>query len=252
MRPARLLALAAVTAALAVALAGSGSALAASRADGTPGGILTQFVQAAGKADAAALWALLSQPTRKRLGPDLATFRAKAAPGITEVVGELAHSSGLKVSLAQKLSTTWAIAAMTGSLGSGGQQQAGAYVVALRGEGGAWRVELAGPVTLRVLGPAPGAVVVAPEAQFAVEAKAPSDILGGVLYADGKKLTSSGGGTGPREITFFAPAALASTRGIHFGAAIVATSSEATAIAWTFAFVPAATPKPPTATPKSK
>jgi len=252
MRRAPVLTLAAVTAALAVALAGAGSALAATRADGTPAGIITQFVQAAGKGDSAALWALLSRPTRQRLGPDLATFRAKAAPGIAAVVGELAHSSGLKVSLVQKLSTTWAIAAMTGALGSGGQQQAGAYAVALRGEGGGWRVELAGPVTLRVLGPDPGQVVVAPETQFAVEAKAPSDILGGVLYADGKKLTSSGGGTGPRAITFFAPAALARQKGIHFGAAIVATSSEATAIAWTFAFVPAASPKPPTATPKSK
>lgn len=248
-----LAAVAVVTAALAVALAGSGSAVAAAaRADGTPAGVITRFVQAAGKGDAAALWALLSRPTRKRLGPDLATFRTKAAPGISAVVGELAHSRGLKVALVQKLSTTWAIAAMTGTLGAGGQQQAGAYAVALRGEGGGWRVELAGPVTLRVLGPDPGEVVVVPETQFAVEAKAPSAILGGVLYADGKELASNGGGTGPRAITFFAPAVLARGQGSHFGAAIVATSSDATAIAWTFAFVPAASRKPPPATPQSK
>ena len=252
MRRAPLLVLAAVTAALAVALGGAGTALAASRADGTPAGIITRFVQAAGQGDSAALWALLSRPTRQRLGPDLATFRAKAAPGITAVVGALAHSTGLKVSLVQKLSPAWAIAVMTGALGSGGQRQAGAYAVALRGEGGGWRVELAGAATLCVLGPDPGQVVVVPETQFAVEAKAPSAILGGVLFADGKELTSSGGGTGPRAITFFAPAALARQQGIHFGAAIAATSSDATAIAWTFAFVPAASPKPPTATPQAE
>jgi len=80
----RAFALAAVAFAAAAALA---PAAGAAGAGTTPGATLTAFVEAAGNADAAAMWSLLSAPTRKRLGPDLARFRRGAAVELGEGLG---------------------------------------------------------------------------------------------------------------------------------------------------------------------
>lgn len=247
-RHARLAALA-LAAALFAAAAGAGAAAAAPRADGSPGGVLRQFVEAAGKGDASTMWSLLSARSRQRLGPDFGRFRKGSAAELNRGVGTFARSSGFTVALSTELSTTWAVAVITGSRSANGQKEAGAYGVALRGEGGGWRLELDGPVKLRILGPDPGEIVVQPEPQFAVEVKATDDILGGVLYADGKALTSNAGGLGPKNVTIYAPATIVKKRGVHFGAAIAATATDASAVAWTFGFVPAklkpvAVPKP--------
>jgi len=101
------------------------------------------------------------------------------------------------------LSPQWALAVITGRRRVEGQDEAGAYAAALRGESSAWRVELGGPVSLRILGPHEGEVVRQPEPQVAVEVKANRDIMGALLYVDGKPVDAKAGGTGARAITFF-------------------------------------------------
>lgn len=252
-RPTRLLASAvAVLAGAALLVAGGAAAAsAAPQAAATPGGVLTAFVQAAGRNDARAMWSLLSSQTQKRLGPDLAAFTRLNAPGFHDAVGAFTHDGSFTVRLSQKLSAQWAIAVITGQRIVQSNPQAGAFGVALRGEGATWKLELGGPIALRILGPKEGEIVRQPEPQMAVEAKAKAEILGGLLYADGAAVKASAGGTDPRTLTFFGPAPTIKSTGVHYGAAIVATRTDAAAVAWTFGFVPtkAITTLPPGVTP---
>src|SRR5689334_23246495 len=53
--------------------------------------VLDAFVAAAGRGDARALWALLSRPSQRRLGP-FAKFRRTTATELSEGVGSFARS----------------------------------------------------------------------------------------------------------------------------------------------------------------
>ena len=217
----------------------AGSSAASRAADMSPGGTLRAFVEAAGKGDAPRMWGLLSQQSQRRLGPDLARFRKGAAVELTQRVGAFARSGGYKVGLSEQLSESWAIAVITGRRPVNGRAEAGAYGVALRGKGATWRLELGGPVRLRILGPRAGEAIAQPAPQTAVEVKAPTAIEGTILYADGKPVDARSGGTSPSAITFFGNATGVKAKGMHFAAAIAATATEGSAIAWAFRLVPA-------------
>lgn len=223
-----------------VPVAAAAPAGAARGADSSPGGVLGAFVGAAARNDAGAMWALLSAETRKRLGPVQAAFAKGAARDLSDALGGFARNGGsFKVRMSKPLGTKWAIAVITGARTIGGQAEAGAFGAALRGEGGGWRIELAGPVQLKVNEPRPGEVMAAPEPQLAVTATAKETVTGGILYADGVQLDGGAGGTGPMNLTIYGPAVNVTTQGVHFGAAIAATPHDASAVAWTFGFVPA-------------
>lgn len=224
---------------LVVAGLAAGFGAASVSADISPGGTLRAFVEAAGKGDAPRMWGLLSQQTQRRFGPDLARFRKGTAVELTEGVGAFARLGGYKVGLSEKLSESWAIAVITGRRQVEGKAEAGAYGVALRGKGAAWRLELGGPVRLRILGPRAGEAIAQPAPQTAVEVKAPTAIEGAILYADGKPVDARSGGTSPRAITFFGNATGVKAKGMHFAAAIAATATEGSAVAWAFRLVPA-------------
>lgn len=215
-------------------------------ADATPGGVLTTFVQAAGKGDAAKLWSLLSPQSQKRLGPDLAAFKKKAAASLNQGLGGFSRDGSFKVRFSTVLSSSWAVAVITGTRKVDGKAEAGAYGVVMRATAGAWRLELGGPVQVRVLGPDPGETVASPGPQVAVEAKAPRQIVGAIIWADGEAVNSSAGGTGPNNVTIYGVAPNVTGKGIHWGAGVAATATDATAVAWTFGLVPAGGGKLPT------
>lgn len=225
--------------ALIVGALAAGPSAGARRADASPGGTLRSFVESAGKGDARRMWSLLSKQTQQRYGPDLVRFRATAAVELTKGAGAFARSGGFKVALSQKLSGAWAVAAITGRRSVEGRVEAGAYGVALRGEGALWRLELGSPVRLRILGPDAGEVITLPGPQVAVEVKAPTAIEGAIVYADGKTIDARSGGTSPSTATFFGTATGIKAKGVHFAAAIAATATEGSAVAWAFSLVPA-------------
>ena len=224
--------------ALAAAAFTTGSATAARTAKVTPGATLRAFVEAAGKGDVPRLWALLSKQTQRRLGPDLAGFRKGRAVELTAGVGAFARSGGYRVGLAEKLSESWAIAVITGPRHVEGRTEAGVYGIALRGDGAVWRLELGGPVRLRILGPKAGEVIARPGPQTAVEVQAPTAIEGAVLYADGKPIDARSGGTSASAVTFFGNATGVKAKGLHFAAAIAVTATEGSAVAWAFRLAP--------------
>lgn len=228
---------AAASAALAPGAAAAPAFPATAAAPG-PATVLANFVRAAGKGDAAAMWALLSAPSRKRLGPDLARFRSGAAVELGEGLGSYSRSGSFTVRYSVVLSPQWAFVAITGRRSVEGQVERGAYAVALRGEPGGWRVELGSPVKVRILGPHEGEVVRQPQPQVAIEVKANKDIVGALLLVDGVSVDAKSGGLGPRAITFYGVANLVRTTSIHYGAAIAATATDATGVAWAFEFVP--------------
>ena len=220
------------------ALAAGPSAGARSAAP-SPGDAIRSFVEAAGKGNTARMWSLLSRQTQRRYGPDLARFRKGTAVELTEGVGAFARSGGYKVRLSDALSASWAIAVVAGRRSVEGQTEDGAYGVALRGDGAAWKLELGGPVGLRILGPHAGEVIAHPVPQTAVEAKAPSAIEGAILYADGQAIDARSGGLSSRAVTFFGNATAVKAKGVHFAAAIAVTATEGSAVAWAFRLVPA-------------
>lgn len=228
-----------VVSALIAAMLVAGPSAGARQATAPPGATLRSFVEAAGKGDARRMWGLLSKQTQKRYGPDLARFRKTTAVELTEGVGSFARSGTFKVALSQKLSGAWAVAVVTGRRSVEGQLESGAYGVALRGNGAVWRLELGSPVRLRILGPHAGEVITQPGPQVAVEVKAPTAIEGAVLYADGKVVDARSGGTSLRAITFYGVASGVKGNGMHFAAAMAATATEGSAVAWAFRLAPA-------------
>ena len=227
-----------VAAGLVVAALAAGSGTATRAADASPGSTLRAFVEAAGKGDAARMWGLLSKQTQRRYGPDLARFRKGTAVELTEGVGSFARSGSFRVGLSDTLSDSWAIAVVTGRRQVEGQSEDGAYGAALRGDGAAWRLELGGPVRLRILGPHPGEVVTYVGPQTAVEAKAPTAIEGAILYGDGTPIDARSGGTSSRFVTFFGNATGVKAKGVHFAAALAVTATEGSAVAWAFRLSP--------------
>lgn len=224
--------------ALAAVVFATGSAAAARTTEASPASTLRAFVEAAGKGDAPRMWGLLSKQAQRRLGPDLVRFRKGTAVELTEGVGAFARAGGYRVRLSDTLSDTWAIAVITGRRTVEMQTEDGAYGVALRGDRGTWRLELGGPVRLRILGPHAGEVVTYVGPQTAVEAKAPTAIEGAILYADGKPVDARSGGLNSRAITFFGNATAVKAKGVHFAAALAVTATEGSAVAWAFRLDP--------------
>ena len=238
-----LLALAAVVAALA---AGGASAAPAARAakpvaETSPGKVLSTFVKAAGTNDTATMWGLLSSATKKRFGGSLEAFRKGEAPELVGALGQLARGDAFTMRMSEKLSSVFAFAVVTSRRVVKGQKEEAAYAAAMRAEGAGWKLELGGPVSLRVIGPDQGEVVAAPEPQMAVEAKAKEQIIGAILYADGVPIDGNAGGTGPNNVTIYGVATNVAKPGVHYGAAVAGTATDISAVAWTFGFVPAKT-----------
>jgi hypothetical protein len=118
--------------------------------------VLDDFVQAAGRRDYDAMFDLLSLRTRSRYGATPAALRQGAGNQLAIVLGALAREGGTyKPVMAKKLSDTFSVAAIQGSVTAKNRTEYGAYAVPLRREDGKLKIELAGTASFNPVTPEP-------------------------------------------------------------------------------------------------
>ena len=197
-----------------------------------PGPTLAEFVAAARSGDDEAMWALLSTPTRERLGPTPAKFRRGEGRRLRTNLGSFIEGRSA-IFLNEQVSADFAVAAFGGRQAVGGKNRRGAFAAALRYEDGEWRVELGGPVKLEALVPDPGEVE-NENAQVAAGVAADAAILEGGLWLDGDAVSGESGGTDDRHITFYSDPVTGLEQGPHAAVAFASTAHDASALAWLF------------------
>ena len=181
------------------------------------------------------MWGLLSRPTRGSIGPTLAEFRSSTAQELTRGLGALA--AGTRVTLSRSLDEEWAVAAVAGVRVVEGKREDFSYGAALRREGGALRLELAGAV---VSGHEPGPLEEVTERHPAIATtiSAGSDVTRVLAWLDGRPLPAA---RGEEDLPFTAtlrgrrPEPLAPGR--HEVVVFAATDRTAVASAWSFTVV---------------
>jgi hypothetical protein len=150
-------------------------------ADPEPGLTVLRFVQAARRGDAEKMWGLLSEPTKRSIGPGVLSFARGTAPDLYDSFADFRQG---QVLLSRKLDDTWAVGAVTGRFETDeGDMDPAAYALALRREHGKWRVELAGLVIARLSPPPADTVGDTPE--FRAEAQAGNGVERMLLWLDG-------------------------------------------------------------------
>jgi hypothetical protein len=177
---------------------------------------------AASRKDAAALWALLSASSRKRLGPTQSAFAAKSASTIEEAL-EPFVGSGAKPFISHRISERFGVVAI--------RRGADVFAVPLRNQQGKWRVEWPGPVKIDIGGPQPGSSTVV--GQVGVEIHAPGPPTAGLIWVDGQPVEPRIY-TGPRSATVFSNLAKPLVPGVHSAVAYAEWAADASALAWTF------------------
>lgn len=118
--------------------------------------VLDDFVNAAGRRDYQGMFDLVSLRTRTRYGDTPAAFEQNAGTQLAIVLGSLARAGGTFAPvMAKRLSETWSVAAIQGSVTAKNRTEHGAYAVPLRREDGKLRIELAGSATFNPVTPEP-------------------------------------------------------------------------------------------------
>jgi len=150
-------------------------------ADPEPGLTVLRFVQAARRGDAQRMWGLLSEPTKRSIGPGVLSFARGTAPDLYDSFADFRQG---QVLLSRKLDDTWAVGAVTGRFETDdGDTEPAAYALALRREHGKWRVELAGLVIAR-LRPSPSDTT-GDTPELRAEAQAGNGVERMLLWLDG-------------------------------------------------------------------
>jgi hypothetical protein len=197
-----------------------------------PGRVLLRFVEAARRGDADAMWGLLSRPTRASIGPTLAEFRLSTSREFAEGLGALA--AGTRVILSRRLDDGWAVAAVAGVRTVEGDPEDFAYGAALRREGGALRLELAGAVVSGHV-PDPLEEVPAGRPEVAATINAGGDVTKVLTWLDGRAFPVA---RGEDDLPFTATLRGRPRRplapGRHEVVVFAATDRTAVASAWSF------------------
>lgn len=191
--------------------------------------VISQFVSAASRGRPAAMWALLSTPSRRRLGPTLAAFRRHSAVELTEGVGAF---GGFSVIVSRRVTPEFGVVAIDGVRVVEGTRERTVYAVALRLEGRSWKVELGSPVRLRPIRPVPGArenVV----ARVSATARPPGGVGTALMYVDRLVVSREvrGTATGATLVASFDPPL---GPGRHTVVVFAAAGRDASATAWAF------------------
>lgn len=187
------------------------------------------FVEAAGQGQHQVLWDLLSAETQERYGPTFAEFEQGAAAELEQDVGALAADYG--VLLAVETPGGFAVAAVGARRVEGGEEQLGAFGVALRPVGDTFRIELGGPVEITPLVPESGLVEPGDELAFGVRAPGPIDE--GALWVDGRPIVSRAFGEEPSKLVVSGSPPDPLAPGPHIVIGFARSGDEATALAWT-------------------
>jgi len=177
---------------------------------------------AAGRTEA--IWGLLSSASKERLGPTLGEFKSGAG-------GELADSLGSfrnpKVIVSERITPEFGIVAIDGRQNG----RKAVYAVPLRLEGTAWKLELGGPVKVKVLGPQPGSRGLV--AQIAAAVTGPGGTGTAVMYLDGHTENPKVAGTTGNS-TMYANFDQALDPGRHTVVVFASDGRNAGATAWAF------------------
>lgn len=216
--------------ALAVAASGCGGGDKSSEPPGStsakdPGrDVVGALVDAAAAGDSKAVWALLSRPSKRRLGPTEAAFaRSKELRALRRQLAPF-RDGKLPVQISENVDDLFGIVAL--SRGSN------AWAAPIRHEGDLWRVELGGPLRIDVSGPPPNSRGKFLK-QIGIETHGPSGAGVGLLYLDGVTLDSKSF-EGPRSATLYANFESQLTPGVHTAVAFAVANTNAAARAWTF------------------
>jgi hypothetical protein len=209
---------------LAVGCGGGGGEKEENTAPPDPGReVMQALVDAAAADDAKTAWELLSQPSQQREGPTLEDFEQNVFPELKRTL-EPFTDAPLPVQVSENIDGEFGLVALS--------RGDSAYAVPMRLEGNLWRVELAGPARIEILGPPAGS-----RGKFAnqigVEKHGPGGAGVAVLYLDGVTLdprTSAG----QNSATIFANFPNELEPGRHTAVAFTSAAGEAAARAWTF------------------
>jgi hypothetical protein len=205
-------------------------------ADPGPGRALTTFVAACRRGDTAALWRLLSAPSRAGLGGSYASFRRDAGRELVSWLGQV--RPGEEVELSQRIGARWGVAAISGSRLVEGETDADdfAYGAAFRRERGAWRLDLGGLV---VGGVRPEPLdEVGPEPEFRADVAAGGRVRAFLLWLDGRALQAASEADSPFAARVRARPTAPLAEGLHVGVAFAATDAASAAVAWPFRVEP--------------
>ena len=185
---------------LAVVAGGCGSS--SSDADGTTapqqgpkipaepdaGKVLEEFVRAAGRNDAPAMWKLLSPASRLQFGPTDGQFVVGAGKEFGATMGEFERSGEWKLVVAARPSKDWAVAAISGFIVTKGKKSYGAYATPLRQIDGTWYLEPTGTVKFTPATPDPVLVTRDSTPSTGSEVVANEPILVAAIWVDGTTL----------------------------------------------------------------
>jgi hypothetical protein len=185
--------------------------------------VMEAFVAAAADGDAEGAWELLSEPAQRRAGPTLEDFERDEFPELKRKLAPFAEGP-LPVEVSEKIDDVFGLVALS--------RGADAYATPLRLEGDAWRVELASPVRIDILGPPPDS-----RGEFVQQVGVEKHGAGGagiaVLYLDGVTLDAETFSDAD-SATIFANFESDLTPGRHTAVAFTSAAGEAAARAWTF------------------
>ncbi len=136
------------------------------------------LVAAARSGNTDAMWGMLSTSSKKRLGPTLGEFKSGAGG---ELADSLAGFRDYRVIVSERITPEFGLVAIDGRRDG----KRSVYAVPLRLVGEHWKLELGSPVTVKPLGPLPGAVQPA-VGQIGVAVGGPAGVGTAVLYLDGR------------------------------------------------------------------
>jgi hypothetical protein len=176
---------------------------------------ISAFTAAARERSPAAMWRELSATSRDRLGPTRAAFERLSAPKLRKRFGSFRN---YKVIVSERITSELGVVAID----DGRRVEA----VALRLEGTTWKVELGGPVRIRLVGQ-PLLV------QVAAAVEGPGGVGTAVMYIDGETVNPKVAGTASNS-TLYANLVPALDPGRHTIVIFASDGREASAAAWAF------------------
>ena len=183
---------------------------------------LEAVLAASSKKDTAALWSLLSTPSRTRLGPTQAAFRQKSAAVLEHALAPFVGDT-VRPLVSQRVSDRFGVVAL--------RRGSNVLALPLRREQGTWKVEWGGPVAIDIGGPQPGSKTLV--GQVGVEIHAPGPPSIGLLWVDGQSVEPRVY-TVRRSATVFANLLEALPPGVHSAVAYAQEGRDAGATGWTF------------------
>src|SRR5581483_219301 len=182
------------------------------------------FLSAAAAGRTEAVWGMLSTASKRRLGPTLGEFKSGAGGELTDAVGSF---RGPRVVVSERITPVFGVVAIDGRQNG----KKAVYAVVLRLERSRWKLELGGPVHIRVLGPQPGSRGVV--AQIGVGVTGPGGSGTAVMYLDGHTENPKVAGTSSNA-TLFANFEPALEPGRHTAVVFASDGNDAGATAWAF------------------